>query len=522
MSSTDAAKRGFLSTELPGLAQKRLALSVALVSVAVFLGVAPYARVQLPEIWAFVPIYQSALIVNELITAALLFGQYCFVRSKPLLVLASAYLFSASMAIAHALSFPGLFSPAGLLGGGAQTTAWLYFLWHAGFPLFLIAYARPQGTPVVRHSRLMRRLLPIAFGSGSVVLAVLATAAVSVWHDQLPVIMQGQRDAPNKLIVAAATWAVCLLALFVLWRRKSRSILDLWCLVVVCVWLCDIGLAAVLNGGRFDLGFYAGRVYGLLAGTFVLIVLLVEHGMLYARLMVTQKKERHERRLAERRSEALVTVTRDLDAFTYSVSHDLRAPLRAIAGFAGILDHHHASELKADARALPTRIQRAARRLEQMTDELLAFSHLGRQPLRTQPVDLDALVSEVVGELVTPASKTHIELCVDRLGNASGDPGLLKHVWTNLLSNAIKYSRNQPSPRIEMGVFAPASPDEPPTYYVKDNGVGFDMRYADRLFGVFQRLHTDKEFEGHGVGLALVRRIVLRHGGRIWAQAAPG
>jgi len=277
----------FLSTLPARPGQQKLALGTAAVSVLVFLAAAPFATLPLAENQAFLPFYQSALIICELITAVLLFGQFQILRSPALLVLASAYLFSALMAAVHLASFPRLFVASGLLGSGPQTTAWIYFLWHAAFPVMVAAYAIIKNT---MHSVFLPRQTRGAVIAGiaaafviSGVLTLLATAG----HDALPTIMQGDRDAPGKYAVAVVTWTLCIAALIVLWRQKRRSALDLWLVVVMFVWIFDIALAAVLNAGRFDFGWYAGRVYGLIGASFVLVMLLLENGALYAKLAVT-------------------------------------------------------------------------------------------------------------------------------------------------------------------------------------------------------------------------------------------
>ena len=290
----------FLSTLPGGHIQKRLALAAAAVSVLLFLAVAPFAKLALAPNQAFLPLYQSALVICELITAVLLFGQFEILRFRALLVLACAYLFSALMAVVHLLSFPGLFSASGLLGSGPQTTAWVYFLWHGVFPLLVIGYAllksasnRTIPTGRTRFATLVGIAATIAVAGA---LTLLATAG----HDVLPTIMQGNRDAPAKFAVAVATWSLCLVALFRLWRQERGSVLDLWLMVVMCVWIFDIALAAVLNAGRFDAGWYAGRIYGLMGSSFVLVVLMIENGALYAKLAVTHvTHERHLRMLHE-------------------------------------------------------------------------------------------------------------------------------------------------------------------------------------------------------------------------------
>lgn len=213
-----------------------------------------------------------------------------------------------------------------------------------------------------------------------------------------------------------------------------------------------------------------------------------------------------ELRVAARTAE-LASSNAELEAFSYSVSHDLRAPLRAINGYTSMLVEDH-GDLPSDARRLVTTIRDRGARMGTLIDDLLAFSRLGRQEIRRHPVDMEALARTVVLEL--PPGPAQIE--IGAIPRASGDVALLRQVWMNLIANAVKYSRGRETPRIEIG-FADGS------YFVKDNGVGFDMRYADKLFGVFQRLHREDEFEGTGVGLAIVRRIVERHGGEVWAEA---
>ena len=155
-----------------------------------------------------------------------------------------------------------------------------------------------------------------------------------------------------------------------------------------------------------------------------------------------------------------------------------------------------------------------------LIDDLLAFSRLGRQALTTQKIDMKGMATSVVEELRTSGIESNVT--IGDLPHAKADPALLKQVWINLLSNAIKYSGKNPSPQIDVGVQAPNGHGEVPVYYIKDNGVGFDMQYQNKLFGVFQRLHRDDEFAGTGVGLAIVHRVVTRHGGKIWAEAEVG
>ena len=510
----------FLSTLVAGRGERRLALAVVLVSAAVFILAVPMATVPLSPVWAFIPVYQSALVVNDLITAVLFFGQFAILRSRALVVLASGYLFTAVMAAAHALTFPGLFSPSGLLGAGPQTTAWLYMFWHGGFPLLVGAYAllKDDGArrlPAGRHPG-----VAILSAGAAVLAAVAALTLLATWAQHaLPAIMQGNRYTPAMITVVSSVWALSLLALGLLWRRRPHSVLDVWLMVVMSAWLFDIALSAVLNAGRFDLGFYAGRIYGLLAASFVLLVLLIEHGRLYARLAEAHERERQERQLVQLRTAELTAVNKDLEAFSYSVSHDLRAPLRAVQGYVTILEEDFGERMEVEARRLLGVIQDRARQMEQLIEDLLVFARLGRQQLAVTSVQLDDLVTQTLGDLRATCEGRQIRFTVGRLGTVQADPTMLKQVLANLFGNAIKFTRHRKPAAVEVGCRADA--DGASVYYVKDNGAGFDMRQADKLFGVFQRLHSAAEYEGTGVGLAIVQRVIERHGGRVWAESTP-
>jgi PAS domain S-box-containing protein len=224
-----------------------------------------------------------------------------------------------------------------------------------------------------------------------------------------------------------------------------------------------------------------------------------------------------ERRVAERTAE-LTALNKELEAFSYSVSHDLSAPLRNISGFTQLLQKRVDGSLDEKSGKYLATISDETRRMGTLIDSLLDFSKLNRAELRRAPVNLNRLVAEVRQESVLVTQGRSIEWQVEPLPEVLGDWHLLKQVFANLLSNAIKYTRSRADARITVGCEA-GSPEEV-VVFVKDNGVGFDMKHATKLFGVFQRLHSVKEFEGTGIGLANVQRIVHRHGGRVWAEAA--
>lgn len=228
--------------------------------------------------------------------------------------------------------------------------------------------------------------------------------------------------------------------------------------------------------------------------------------------------EELERRVAER-TRQLEDSNRELEAFSYSVSHDLRAPLRAMAGFSNILLNEYADRMPAEASRYAGRIQHAARKMGQLVDDLLAFSRLGRQALVFRAVDLAQVFRAVADELRSDYAGRSVELEIGPMNLCRGDPSLLKQVAANLLSNAFKYTRGRHPARILVGQLSESEQGRV-IYFVKDNGVGFDMRFASKLFRVFQRLHRTEDFDGTGVGLAIVQRIIHRHGGRIWADSA--
>ena len=225
--------------------------------------------------------------------------------------------------------------------------------------------------------------------------------------------------------------------------------------------------------------------------------------------------EQLDKRVRERTAE-LETANRELESFSYSVSHDLRAPLRAINGFSNLLISDYADKLSGEALMYLDKVKENANKMALLIDDLLAFSRLSRNPLKKRRVDLRGLVVQVIEELHAETGGREIKWQIGDLAPCQADPALLKQVYANLISNALKYTRPRPVPVIEIGSRMLRGQT---VYFVRDNGVGFDMKYAGNLFGVFQRLHSEADFEGTGIGLAIVQRIVNRHGGKIWAEA---
>lgn len=234
---------------------------------------------------------------------------------------------------------------------------------------------------------------------------------------------------------------------------------------------------------------------------------------------LTKANEELEKKV-QTRTIQLEEANKQLESFTYSVSHDLRAPLRTVSGYATILKEDYSS--KVDDREfdrVANLIVDSAKRMDQLINDLLDFARLGRKELAIAQVDIHSLVKAVLTDLVLLEPSRKIEYTLANLEPTAGDYGLLRQVWVNLLSNALKYSRKKEFAKIEITC---TRNEGMICYSIEDNGAGFDMKYVDKLFGVFQRLHKVSDFEGTGVGLALVKNIVQRHGGKIWAEAEVG
>lgn len=283
------APSGLFSTEPAGRREIRQAAVCVLVSLLVFLAAAPFAKTSLIQVPAFIPIYVAVLVICDLITAVLLFGQFSVVRAPALLVLASGYMFTASATLVYLLIFPGLFSPSGLFGSGPQTSSAMYMFWHSGFPLAVISYTllKRKGIFSNKQNRLVLAFpgIAIATAVGGILTLVAGFGLFATWgQEYIPIFLNGNLTTDIGRIFLCGVWLLSFAALVAVWKKKPHTVLDMWILVVMCVWLFDIALAALLNTGRYDLGWYVGRIYGLLAASFLLIVLLIEDVKQYKRL----------------------------------------------------------------------------------------------------------------------------------------------------------------------------------------------------------------------------------------------
>jgi signal transduction histidine kinase len=251
-----------------------------------------------------------------------------------------------------------------------------------------------------------------------------------------------------------------------------------------------------------------GLLTNLMFGTLLLVLALA---------FIVVRRVRNDVRRQTYLENELKRSNAELEAFTYSVSHDLRAPLRGIIGFTAMLQEDYTSKLDDEARRISNIIKSNAEKMGRLIDDLLAFARTGRQELKKTEFATDAVVRDIVNEL-NPRSKS-INWDIQQLPVVWADPGTLRQVWVNFISNAIKYSGKKEGQQITIGCYQEGNSE---VFFVKDNGVGFDMKYQAKLFRVFQRLHSSEEFEGTGVGLALVEKIVSKHGGKVWAESTPG
>ena len=325
------------------------------------------------------------------------------------------------------------------------------------------------------------------------------------------------------VILLLAAGAVCQNPRHILFRRLAsggagglmlRSVLPVifvtnTVLVALPVWTQSVGLFSTMESG-------AAAVASL--SSLCIFVIFIGYAKQMDNLEVARRIAEAQGRqlnvLLKQKLADLEQANHEMGEFSYSMSHDLRIPLRAIDGFSGILANDYADKLDSEGHRIIGVVRDGTRNMAQLIDDILAFSHIGRAEMFTASVDMNALINGLLREFEGPMAGRDIRLTVPALPLAQGDPMMLRCVWRNLLDNAIKYTAGRDQALIDVGG---VSDECEAVYWIKDNGAGFDMRYADKLFGMFRRLHGTHEFSGTGIGLAIVKRIVTRHGGRVWA-----
>ena len=500
-------QRLLLSSLSPGPAQKRLALSVVLGILVVFvlITVGLLSGVQTKRIDAFLPAYLSAMFVCDSITAVLLFAQFSILRTRAILVVASAYLFTALILIPYVVTFPGVFVPTALVGG-LQSSGWIYVLWHCGFPLFVIGYALSKGESA---SNRFSKDTPRAAIARSVALTaglVSVAAFVCIAGDALlpHIMLDAARFSPQWPYLVGAPIAVASIsALVVLWIRR-RSMLDLWLMVVMFLYLVEVPLSYYPAPSRFSPGWYSVRIFGLLSSSLVLVVLLYEIETLYARLLgavLAQRREREARLMTG-------------DAVAASIAHEVKQPLTAMvtsadAGFRFLdrsppnldrakeafklisADGHRAGEVVENIRA--------NFRSDVRTRTSLDLNELIREALAMERADLERHRILVQAETNKP------------LPEVRGNRVQLQQVLLNLITNAIYAMAAKDEPRV-LSVKSEVYEGESVLVSVADTGAGISPRDVDRIFNP---LFTTKS-DGMGMGLSICRAIIEAHNGRLW------
>jgi two-component system sensor histidine kinase/response regulator len=503
----------FLSTLPADKAKHLLAFAVIGVLCAAFLATAPFARVPLGRVDAFVPAYEAALFLNDLITAVLLFGQFALLRSRALLVLACGYLFTALIVIPHALTFPGLFAPAGLLGAGTQSTAWLYMFWHAGFPLTVIGYA------LLKHdgNGRMRMSAPVAIAAGVLIVsAVVGSFSVlaTYGHALLPPVMDGNGYTSAMVAVVTTVWALSLAALIVLWQRRPHAVLDIWLMVVMITWLFDVALSAVLNAGRFDVGFYFGRIYGFLASSFILLVLLLETTAIYGKLSRSIAAERHERERRFNEMQAILahlSRVNELGQMVSALSHEVSQPLTAVSSYLSVLGRL----AKTNSDMVEPTVQKAIEQTTRATDIIRHLREfVAKRETDKKPENLPATIAQAMRLAMVGSRGAGVATAMEfdaRGSIAQIDRIQVEQVLFNLIRNAVEAMAD--SPRRELIITTKLAPKEMIEVRVADTGPGLPESVRAKLFEPF----VTTKATGMGVGLSICRVIIESHGGTLTA-----
>ncbi|MBV8166791.1 MAG: MASE4 domain-containing protein, partial [Alphaproteobacteria bacterium] len=519
-----APRRSFLSETAASPGERRVVVAALAISVLVFGLAAPFAQVKLTPVPAFIPAYQAALALTDLVTAVLLFGYVGPLRSRALLVLGCGYLFSALCAVVHALTFPGLITETGWLGAGPQTTAWLYMIWHGGFALFVLGYALlRRGAGADARPPLLTAIVVTA------ALVGLVTLAVTAGHGALPLIMRANGYTGSTIVVTGGVWALILGALIVLARDRNRSVLDLWLVAVLCAWLFDVALSTVLNAGRFDLGFYAGRIYGLLANCFVLGVLLVEMARLYGKLddALATAEARNAALQSSRAALAHAQRFEAMGQLTGGVAHDFNNLLTVIIGNLEMMLRYAKAEPKLQRPA--NAAIKAVERGQRLTEHLLTFAR--KQVTHPEIASPNRLLADFEGLLRRAVGEQYQIEC--QLGWSTDpvrvDPAQLKVAMINLVMNArdampdggriVIDTANATLDDAEAQRIPDAWPGPHVVIRVTDSGVGMSPEVAAKAFEPF---FTTKDVGSSGLGLSQVYGFVRGAGGHVTIDSVPG
>src|SRR5262245_54015025 len=501
-----------LATLPPGRAQRRLALGVVLASLVAFSIMAgPLSTFQLPRIDAFVPAYGTAIFVNDLITAVLLFNQFAILRSRASLAIASGYLFAGLMVIPWLLTFPGVFTPGGLLGAGLQSTAWLSVLRYLGFPAFVIAYALLKDADPPKRLR-EGSMGATIFSSIAISVAVVCAMTVLVIASDAylpPIAIDRVRFSTFWRYLASCLILWNALAITLLWIHR-RSVLDLWLMVALCAYAIEIYLSAFVGPARFSAGWIAARIFGFVSSILVLSVLLYEITTLYTQLLRAVMAQRHER-------EARLMTG---DAVSASIAHEVKQPLAAImvnakAGLSWL------DRLEPDldrARAAFERVLTTGDRADAVIENIRTHFKMGARA-RTS-LDIDDVIQEALAVVRDKLQTYRVAVQVDankRLPRISGEQVQLQQVLVNLFTNAIDSMATKNEERV-LSIRSEIHHSGCVMVSVEDTGKGLEPSAVDRIFNPMFTTKT----HGMGIGLSICRSIIEAHEGRLWVTADKG
>jgi signal transduction histidine kinase len=488
-------------TAHPTLRERQLALAVVGMVVVGFAAVAPFADMPLLRLDSFIPSIQVMVSLTSIITAVLLFGQFRTVGSCGVLVLAAGYLFVALIVVSHTLTFPGAFSPTGLLGAGAQTGGWLYLSWHFGFAVSVFGYV------LLKDAK-----SPVRYTAGSAiawtVTAVVGLVCLLTWiftakEQYLPVLFADRTSFTLlALYSTGANSFLSALALALLWRR-GRSTLDMWLRVTIFVFTADLVINTVLISGRFTLGWYSGRVFAVLVPTIAMILMLAQTFSLNARLT------RMTMMLQRERSNKLA----NLEAVVAAIAHEVKQPLSAIAvrGAATKRYLDRTPGLREAGSSVGAMVD-ASMRANEIFDNIRAlFSDVDQ---KRQSIDVNQLAAEAL-DLLREEIKAHgIETSIHRtpgLPSIMGHNGQLREVIVNLIQNAIDAMQAVSGRRRILRIRADHHGNEAIVISVEDTGSGIEPEKMQRIFDPF----VSTKAKGRGLGLAICRSIIERHHGQL-------
>jgi signal transduction histidine kinase len=439
-------------------------------------------------------------------------------RQWALLVIASGYLFSALIVVAHALAFPGAFTPTGVLGAGLQSAVWLYWFWHSGLPLAIIGYALLKDTDRLANARSARLAIGLSV-AGVVALVVGLFWFVTQHADLLPVTFTDVRPVSlfRRIVGGMVVLALGGIALWLLWRRQ-RSLLDQWLLVALCALLLEVVLASVLSAGRYNLAWYAGRLYQLVTATVVMVVLLAEMTRLYASLARSNSTLQRERVMlqhaidSQRREREARLMTGD--AVAAMIAHEVNQPLAAVVNNASACLRWLTAQNLEEARQSVSRVIADGHRTGEIIGRIRALAK--KAPPRRDWLDINDTLREVLVVAQSEVQRHRVILqtrLLDDLPALWGDRIQLQQVMLNLLTNAIEaMSWVGEGPR-ELWVETALGESAEVVITVRDSGPGLAPQHLARLFDAFYTTKPD----GLGMGLAISRLIVESHGGRLWA-----